>query len=285
MRIRNRLAALLAVLAFLCLWIPHASATGAERIVYGTSVRGRDLVCWRIGEENAEKSVLLVFAVHGFEDEYAGDGVLLKRIAEETIAVYEQEPERLQGFTLYVIPCANPDGLEDGTTNWGFGRCNADGYDINRDFSIGFEPGTADAGTRTGPEPFTTPEARAIRDLAERIRPTYAADVHGYIQKIYYESSPEMAETFAAPFGFSTGRWGTSGMMCQWLDSMTEGTVLIELRTPLRTQARFGGSANELWLPLNEYVKDQGDKLREGLETWLHICAEQKEEERGGDGQ
>ena len=275
MRTGKRLAAVLAVVILACVLITAAADGEAERIVYGTSVRGRELVCWRIGEENTGKSVLIVFAVHGFEDEYAGDGILLTRIAEETLEIYTQEPERLQGYTLYIIPCANPDGLEDGTTNWGFGRCNADGFDINRDFSIGFEPNVYEAGYRTGSEPFTTPEARAIRDLVEEIRPTYAMDVHGYIQKVYYERSPEMAEVFAEPFGFSTGRWGTSGMMCQWLDSVTEGTVLIELRSPLRVQSRSGGNANELWMSLNDYVKDQGGKLREGLETWLRICAEQ----------
>ena len=61
-------------------------------------------------------------------------------------------------------------------------------------------------------------------------------------------------------------------MLCAWLDTVTEGAVLVELRTPLREQSRSGGSANELWMPLDDYVRDQGGKLRAGLEEWLRLC-------------
>lgn len=259
-----------ALVLLLGLLLLFGSATGeSEKLVYGQSVQGRDLVCWRIGSAETNKSVLMVFAVHGFEDEYAADGWLLRQIAEETVELYSREPERLRGYTLYVIPCANPDGLEAGISNQGFGRCNADGYDINRDFSVDFVANQKKNTGKTGPEPFATPEARAIRDLTEQIRPTYGIDVHGYTNLVYCGKSQEMAETFASFFGSKVARWKSGGMLCAWLNEETEAAVLVELRSPLKTPSRSGGSANVLWMPLDDYVKDQGDKLRGGLEAWL----------------
>ncbi|MBQ8081900.1 MAG: hypothetical protein IJ240_08375, partial [Clostridia bacterium] len=135
----HRLSALWMILLLACSFPAGVFAEDgmeAEKIVYGHSVQGRELVCYRIGPADAERAVLMVFAIHGLEYEFAADGKLLCRIAEETVALYAREPERLRGFALYVVPCANPDGLYAGTTNRGFGRCNADGYDINRDFPV-----------------------------------------------------------------------------------------------------------------------------------------------------
>ena len=50
----------LMLLACLCLL---GSACAEERFVFGTSVRGRDLVCVRVGDEAAERSLLMTFAV------------------------------------------------------------------------------------------------------------------------------------------------------------------------------------------------------------------------------
>lgn len=247
-----------------------------EKIVYGQSVLGRELVCWRVGPDSAERSVLMVFAVHGFEDEFAADGALLCRIAEETLQFYAAEPHRLNGFSLYIVPCANPDGLLDGTSNRGFGRCNADGYDINRDFPVNFQKNQIQAGKKTGAEPFTTPEAAALRDLVTSIRPTYALDVHGYIETVYCGSDAgrAMARPFADSLGFPVRSWSAGGMQCAWLDTVTDGALLIELRTPLKERSRNGGSASDLWMPLDDFVQDQGGKLRAGLEEWLRQCGE-----------
>lgn len=46
-------------------------------VQYGKSELERDLVCWSIHPENYEKTILLNFEIHGWEDSYAGDGQLL----------------------------------------------------------------------------------------------------------------------------------------------------------------------------------------------------------------
>lgn len=251
MRFFQRAAALMLLLLLAC----TASSAGANpSFIYGQSELGRDLVCHRVGSAEADSSILLVFGVHGFEDAYDHDGHVLRMIAEGMIHHYTANTDELQNFCLYIIPSANPDGLIDGTTNHGFGRCNANGFDVNRDFSFNW---TEDTTTRnqTGEEPFVTAEARAIRALVEKIQPTYGVDVHGWKKASY--GNGKMAEIFAGPFNFKVKRLSTQGMLCAWLRSMTEDAILIELPYPPDPE---------------EYVITNTAKLIEGVNAWIEYC-------------
>jgi len=240
------------LLIFVC--TAGCAAENSSSFVYGHSEMGRDLICWRVGRADAESSILLVFGVHGFEDAFDHDGEVLKRIAEGMIAHYEEHADELRNFCLYIIPCANPDGQIDGTTQYGFGRCNANGYDINRDFSFNWVEDNTER-NQTGEEPFVTAEARAIRDLVELIRPTYGIDVHGWKEATY--GNGKMAEVFAEPFRCEINRLSTQGMLCAWLRSMTEDAILIELPYPPDTA---------------EYVAENTAKLIEGVNAWIGCC-------------
>lgn len=246
----------------LCLLILLWSfAAGAEEMprqfVYGTSEMGKELVCHVIGDENAERSLLMIFGVHGFEDDYPRDGQVLRLIAEEVIAHYEAAPDTLADCCLYVVPSANPDGLLDGKTQNGFGRCNAKGLDINRDFPVNWKKRTDDR-NKTGDEPFSTAEARAIRSLVEQVTPTWAMDVHGWINASYGDGA--MARTFAKPFKFTVKQPVSGGMLCSWLSTVTEEAIMLEL--PF--------SPNE-----GRYVRENSQRLIEGIDAWVE---ENKEE-------
>lgn len=241
----------------LCLLILLWSfAAGAEEMprhqfVYGTSEMGKELVCHVIGDEHAEKSLLMVFGVHGFEDDYPRDGQVLRLIAEEVIAHYEAAPDALADCCLYVVPSANPDGLLDGKTQNGFGRCNAKGLDINRDFPVNWKKRT-DNRNKTGDEPFSTAEARAIRSLVEQVTPTWAMDVHGWINASYGDGA--MARVFAKPFKFTVKQPVSGGMLCSWLSTVTEEAIMLEL--PF--------SPNE-----GRYVRENSQRLIEGIDAWV----------------
>ncbi len=81
----------------------------------------------------------------------------------------------LSRATLYMIPCANPDGYEYSRTHFSFWRKNrrqnADGsfgVDLNRNFSVGFTPNkNTTSNVYSGPSPFSEPETAAIRDFFE----------------------------------------------------------------------------------------------------------------------
>ena len=222
------------------------------QIVYGQSELSRDLVCHRIGKDDAETSILMVFGVHGYEDAFPKDGEVLKRIAQSLIDHYAANPP--DNVCLYIIPSANPDGLIEGKTKDGFGRCNAAGLDINRDFPIGWKVRTG-ARNKTGKAPFSTAEARAIRDLVAQISPTYAIDIHGWIDAAY--GTGEMAQVFAEAFGFGVKVPQSGGMLCLWLETMTEEAIMIEL--PPKPN-------------LEGYVEENSARMIDGLNLWMDHC-------------
>ena len=256
--------ALAAALVITALFLSCAAAEESftETFVYGKSALGRDLECVRVGSPDAEKRLLLVFCVHGYEDVFIRDGALLTEIAGALIDMLSSDPAALQNSAVYIVPCANPDGLLEGTSNAGFGRCNAEGLDINRDFPEGWVRRSSGA-SRTGDAPFSTPEARALRDLVLTLSPDYAADVHGYVNAVKYSSRADMAKYFASKdvMNMKSEKWRTGGMLCAWLDTVTNGALLIELPTPIK-----GGNVNVL---KEGYAADMAARLFRGVTGWL----------------
>ncbi len=256
-----RMQALICMFMVLCLGssICFAEENASKSVqhtqfVYGQSELGRDLVCHRVGMADAEKSILLVFGVHGFEDAFDRDGEVLALIAERIIAHYEENGDELLSFCLYVVPSANPDGLLEGTMTDGFGRCNANGIDINRDFSVDWSKQTLDR-TRTGEKPFSTAEARAIRSLVETVKPDYAMDVHGWCKLSF--GNGKMAKLVAEPFGFEVKRLCGGGMLCAWLNKVTDEGMMIELPPEPNKEA---------------YVTETSAGLIEGINAWMAHC-------------
>jgi hypothetical protein len=93
----------------------------------------------------------------------------------------------LERATIYMVPCANPDGYEYSRNHFSFWRknrrANADGtfgVDLNRNFPIGFISGVkTSSNVYGGPEPFSEPETRALRDFVEaHPNITIALDYH-----------------------------------------------------------------------------------------------------------
>ncbi|MSR92759.1 M14 family zinc carboxypeptidase, partial [Inconstantimicrobium porci] len=63
----------------------------------------------------------------------------LTKIGNKVIEYFQNHSTN--NWTIYVIPAANPDGLSEGISNNGAGRCSVvGGVDCNRDFPIGFTP-------------------------------------------------------------------------------------------------------------------------------------------------
>jgi hypothetical protein len=93
----------------------------------------------------------------------------------------------LDKTTLYMVPCANPDGFEYSRNHFAFWRKNrrknpdgSYGVDLNRNFSIGFAPNkNYVSNVYSGPEPFSEPETRALRDFfVNHKNITIALDYH-----------------------------------------------------------------------------------------------------------
>lgn len=175
-----------------------------ETIRYGTSSQGRDLTAYRFG--SGKNVMVLTFAIHGWEDSFDRDGQLLVDTAHALRQELTRRYDRLVtagDWTVYVLPCLNPDGLAEGWTCNGPGRCTIAslddngnrverGVDLNRCFPFRYRSMT---GSRNynGTAPLQAPEAKALADFTRQVKGegyNVLIDVHGwYRQTIVMGSS------------------------------------------------------------------------------------------------
>ncbi|MCD7796532.1 MAG: hypothetical protein LUG95_02640 [Clostridiales bacterium] len=111
-----------------------------EYVKFGTSSQGRPLEAYVItGNKKVTKTIVMDFAMHGFEDSYYRDGKVLVKEANKLIEYYSTHTNKLKNTRLVIIPALNPDGVVAGTNSkracsTAFGRCTAKHVDMNRDF-------------------------------------------------------------------------------------------------------------------------------------------------------
>ncbi|MEA3330955.1 MAG: M14 family metallopeptidase [Campylobacterota bacterium] len=93
----------------------------------------------------------------------------------------------LDRTTLYMVPCANPDGFEYSRNHFSFWRKNrrrnsdgSFGVDLNRNFEVGFTPNKeTSSNVYSGPFAFSEPETAALRDFVlDHKNITIALDYH-----------------------------------------------------------------------------------------------------------
>lgn len=210
---------------------PDESAINISSFSYGKSELGRDLICYSIEPENYSKTILLEFEIHGFEDSYAHDGQDLVDTANELIKHYSNA-ENLNNTRLLIIPSANPDGLIDGTTNNGFGRCNAKGIDLNRDFDANYKPfSTVRNYTQSA---FSAAESRALRDLCTQYEPDIVIDFHGWESSLIGDI--ELCAPFKEELGLRITHAFTStnanGYFSNWAHQQGALAMLVEFTSP-----------------------------------------------------
>ena len=229
---------------------PGRADSVLSEITYGSSENGRPLVCFRVGQSDASHALLLIFGVHGFEDAYDRDGEVLRLIAHRVIDAFAASVHTLGDYALYVVPCANPDGLIDGKSSNGYGRCNARGIDVNRDFPVNWSEQYRSR-IQTGSEPFSTAEARAIRDLVTALSPACAVDVHGWLSSVYGEGP--FSSLLAEAFGLNIRAVRSGGTLVQWLKTAAEEAVLLELPHQPNSSAYVDVNSEKLIASIRSY--------------------------------
>jgi hypothetical protein len=211
------------------------------KAIYGYSGEGRPLTCVTLKPANSQgKATFLNFAIHGAEDAWIGDSWMLVQVADEVEKYFTANPEMLNGTTLTIVRLANPDGLFDGWTNNGPGRCTVvGGYDLNRIWPTGF---MVSRGVRnnTGNVSMLAPEADALRDLVllkasengGRLNNVY--DFHGWGNTSYGSSS--ICWQFQVVFGIKYSGSLGGGYFARWAQGYANNTALIELPWPTEWQ-------------------------------------------------
>ncbi|HEY2480026.1 MAG TPA: M14 family zinc carboxypeptidase [Solirubrobacterales bacterium] len=133
---------------------PGGEVPVRQKLILGTSVRGRPIVVLLLGDLDAARPLLVVGAIHG--DEPAGIAIA---------GDLRSDPPPRSGL-LVTIPDLNPDGAAAGT------RQNARGVDLNRNFPWRWRQlGRLGDPEYSGPHPLSEPESRLAHRLILRRRP------------------------------------------------------------------------------------------------------------------
>ena len=242
-------------------WCSAATSVGARSSLAGRSVGGRPIRRFDLGDPSAP-TVLLTGLVHGVE--LVGSLALL----EVFRALATGSADLLRTARLVVLPIVNPDGLHANCVRVASGRrafqrCNARGVDLNRNFPrqssrLPLNPlgGSQWRGSPhyVGPRPLSEPESRALRDVADEVRPRVSIGFHSFGELLLYpwaftdRPNPRRVQyeragrAFVGAFRGSPYRvmqaiewYATVGDLDDWLDAQY-GTLAftVEVGRPMR---------------------------------------------------
>lgn len=186
-----------------------------QTLTYGTSGSGKyPLTAYQIGD--GRNVMVLTFAIHGWEDHFDADGQTLVYLADCLRSFLQKNygAVGMNSWTVYILPCLNPDGTYNGTSSNGPGRRTLyryndsgalvyGGIDMNRSFPYQYTPMT---GSRNynGTAPMQCPEAQALAAFMQQVKGDGAnilIDTHGwYSQVIAKDMNGKLYQAFAAQF-------------------------------------------------------------------------------------
>jgi protein MpaA len=163
--------------------------TVIEQRVIGKSVKGRDIIAYRLGTPGG-RVVLVVGQVHGNEPK----GVDVARAIRSTPVP--------KGIDLWVIDTLNPDGYAAGT------RQNANKVDLNRNFEHNWNyiPLSPNHGQYSGEKPADQPETKAMQAFIRQIKPAITGWWHQDANRVGVSGArKEIPRQFARLVGLTTG--------------------------------------------------------------------------------
>jgi hypothetical protein len=194
--------------------------SSATAIVYGKSGAGRNLTAYQFG--NGENVMVLGFAIHGWEDNFSQDGGALVYTAGQLMQLLDKNMDIVNdyGWTIYVLPCMNPDGLIDGYSHNGPGRLtttyldssgnlsSAHGVDLNRSFPTNWTRYTSNR-NYNGAQPLASNEAKALSQFVQNVKGSgvnLCIDAHGWMSQIITSngSSSSLFQIFKSAFPQNT---------------------------------------------------------------------------------
>lgn len=175
-------------------WTPSPSPTPMHfsegPMEYGKSVIAHPLYAYRLG--NGPSARALIGGIHGG---YEWNTV---EFVSETLKYLQENPTLVPlTVTLYLIPCANPDGYAAGTDAV-VARMNGNGVDLNRNWDYQWQM-TATHGTRpvkAGTEAFSEPETDALRRFIEEREIELVIFYHSAMGVVFGGAEPENSATF-----------------------------------------------------------------------------------------
>jgi protein MpaA len=138
---------------------PNIDPLAPQGFVVGESVKEEPIRIYMMG--TGSDVVLVMATIHGNENAGTPLTMRLKQYLEEN-------PALLEGKTVVLMPVANPDGYKANK------RFNSRKVDLNRNFDAPNRKETA----RSGAEPLSEPESRAILKVLEMTEPKRIVSMH-----------------------------------------------------------------------------------------------------------
>lgn len=227
-------------------------STAPKYEVIGKSVEGRDIEAYTFG--NGESNLLFIGGIHGG---YEWNSVVLAfQMMDYLEANTEIIPENL---SVTIIPNANPDGVfkvvgKEGRFSvadvpknvaLGLGRFNSRNVDLNRNFDCKWQPESTWRNNivSAGSAAFSEPEAKAIRDFVNKMKPDAVVFWHSQSGSVYASECengilPEtlgIMNTYAKASGYKAlntfDSYKITGDSGDWLASIGVPAITVELTT------------------------------------------------------
>lgn len=214
-----------------------------------TTYFDNDLNYYSIG--NGNNTVFIVFEQHGWEDAWAADGIELVNIASDVMgdlsSFYVENPQIFDYWKVFIIPYANPDGITNGYSNNGPGRCTVEDIrqiDMNRSWPANFTPyytsrnytGSLSLGRKTDDD-YGAGEIRGLKEFIDTniSGNSIIVDVHGWLNKTYGDLG--IGRYFSDSFGFGNAGTYGSGYLIKYGESIGARSCLVELPKPVNTNS------------------------------------------------
>lgn len=149
-----------------------AEQSFVEMSKIGDSKDGRPINSLQIGNSKSKKTIMILSRQH--PPEVTG-WLAMKAFVERLCAEDELTKKFRNEYNILVVPCVNPDGVDNG--HW---RHGAGGIDLNRDW-----------------DDFNQQETQTVREFMQKqvangSKFYFAIDFHSTYQDIYYTIAPEL---------------------------------------------------------------------------------------------
>ena len=202
--------------------------------VIGYSAGGQPLTVQRFG--SGARVLLLSGGIHG------GWEANTVTLMEQLIDHFTQTPgDVLPGVIIMIIPVANPDGLAYGRIPRG--RFNADGVDLNRNWSCEWSRDAFWRQDRVNPglTSFSEPESVALANFLLQVRPAAALFYHSAANGVFAgncggdHGSAAMSAVLGKAAGYSYDEpftaYPVTGVASNWADGQGIPSADVELQT------------------------------------------------------
>ena len=197
--------------------------TNPREIIIGNSEAGKPIKGYVFGK--GKDTTLMFGAIHGNE---VGTVVLMNELVDylrNDSSVISKDKQ------LVIIPILNPDGYYDRTD-----KHNANGVNLNLNFSTTDWIMYGKEGQYAGAEPWSESESRALKSVVEEYLPDRMISYHasGYLSNPEStDESKELARWYAAKTGynyFDDPVWDYSGTATKWFEqTYDKPAITVEL--------------------------------------------------------